>query len=75
MRPTPEELQMLERIGRDPSLIAFMQRTYQETLEQLMACEDSRYGLLQGKARTLNQLLTLLRGDSSRPAAQPRKAL
>jgi len=59
-----DEVRMFAQAGRDPKFVAFFQREYRETVERLVSADDERYQLLQGKARTLRDLLKLLQGDS-----------
>lgn len=71
MRASKEEMELLARAGRDPRLVAFFERNYRDTQEELVSCDDGAVQLFQGKARALRQLLKLLRAES--PAGNPGK--
>jgi len=73
VRASPEELKLLTQAGRDPKLVSFFEKAYTEATEQLVAAEDARFQLIQGKARTLHTILKLLKGDTTHPSAHPGK--
>lgn len=61
MRADSTEHEMIASLGRhNPRFVDFVRANYQQTLEKMVRCDQNAFLSLQGEAKTLEALLSLL---------------